>query len=51
MAKKPVKTNGKKLKRKTNLVENSGKVVVNLGQLVFGTTRYAIPTAAFRPSA
>ncbi|GHV41741.1 hypothetical protein AGMMS49546_18300 [Spirochaetia bacterium] len=30
MAKKPVK-------RKTDLVENIGKVLVNLGQVIFGT--------------
>ena len=37
MAKKPVRTKEKKLKRKTDLIENSGKVLVNLGQIVFAT--------------
>jgi drug/metabolite transporter (DMT)-like permease len=37
MVKKPVKKEEKKLKRKTNLVENGGKVLMNLGQIVFGT--------------
>jgi uncharacterized membrane protein YraQ (UPF0718 family) len=37
MTKRLVKMKEKKLKKKTNLVENSGKVLVNLGQIVFGT--------------
>ncbi|GHV81208.1 hypothetical protein AGMMS49944_29990 [Spirochaetia bacterium] len=37
MAKKPVEKKERKPKRKTDLVENSGKVLVNLGQVVFGT--------------
>jgi len=27
----------KKAKKKTNIIENSGKVLINLGQLIFGT--------------
>jgi len=26
-----------KTKKKTNIIENSGKVLINLGQLIFGT--------------
>jgi hypothetical protein len=37
MAKKPVRKKEKTLKKKTNLAENIGKVLVNLGQIVFAT--------------
>jgi hypothetical protein len=37
MAKRSVVTSAKKPKRKTDLVENTGKVLVNIGQMVFGT--------------